>query len=67
MNNKCTYSNAKVDRICEMLGKVIAYLIVITMCIGICYGGAWLAIKIYRCIENLLYAILFFAAVALGG
>lgn len=57
----------KSDRICEMLGKVIAYIIAITMCIGIVFAAVWLIQQIFRCIENILYAILFFAAVALGG
>ena len=67
MNNKCTYSNAKVDRICEMLGKVIAYIIAITVCISIVSAAVWGIQQIFHCIENLLQVILFFAAVALGG
>lgn len=57
----------KSDRICEMLGKVIAYIIAITMCIGIVFAAVWLIQQIFRCIENILFAVMFFAAVALGG
>lgn len=57
----------KSDRICEMLGKVIAYLITITVCIGIVSAAVWLIQQILHCIENILYAVLFCAAVALGG
>lgn len=57
----------KSDRICETLGKVIAYIIAITVCIGIVSAAVWGIQQIFRCIENILYAVLFFAAVALGG
>ena len=57
----------KLDRICETLGKVIAYIIAITVCIGIVSAVVWGIQQIFRCIENILYAVLFFAAVALGG
>lgn len=57
----------KSDRICEMIGKVIAYLIAITVCIDIVAVAVWLIQQILHCIENFLHAILFFAAVALGG
>lgn len=64
MNQK---QKTKTDRICETLGKVIAYLIAITVCIGIGYAAVWLIQQILHCIENILYAVLFFTAVALGG
>lgn len=31
------------------------------------YVAVWGIQQIFRCIENILYAVLFFAAVALGG
>lgn len=57
----------KSDRICEILGKVIVYIIAITVCIGILSAAVWGAQQIWHCIENILLAVLFFAAVALGG
>lgn len=57
----------KSDRTCEMLGKVIAYIIAITVCIGIVFAAIWLVQQILHCIENILHTILFFAAAALGG
>lgn len=57
----------KSDRICEMLGKVIVYIIAITVCVGIVSAAVLGIQQIFRCIENILCAVLFFAAVALGG
>lgn len=57
----------KSDRICEILGKVIVYIIAITVCIGILSATVWGIHQIFRCIENILLAVLFFVAVALGG
>lgn len=57
----------KSDRICETLGKVIAYIIAITVCIGIVSAAVWGIQQILHCIENILYAVLFFTTVALGG
>lgn len=57
----------KSDRICEILGKVIAYIIAITVCIGILSAAVWGIQQIFHCIKNILLAVLFFAAVALGG
>lgn len=57
----------KSDRVCELIGKGIAYLIVTVVCIGILSAAVWGIHHIFRCIENILYAVLFFAAVALGG
>lgn len=57
----------KSDRICEILGKVIVYIIAITVCIGILSAAVWGIQQIFHCIENILQVILFFAAVALGG
>ena len=59
--------HTKSDRICETIGKGIAYLIVTVVCIGILSAAIWGIHQIFRCIENILFAVVFFAAVALGG
>lgn len=57
----------KSDRVCETIGKGIAYIIAITVCIGIVSAAVWGIQQIFCCIEDILFAVIFFAAVALGG
>lgn len=59
--------HTKSDRVCELLGKAIAYFIVTVVCIGILSAAVWGIQQIFRCMENILFAVIFFAAVALGG
>lgn len=44
-----------------------SFAIAITALFGIGCAAVWGIQQIFRCIENILYAVLFFAAVALGG
>ncbi len=55
------------DKFVSAVKDCFPVVITVATLYAFCYGGAWLGIKIWHCIENLLHAILFFAAVALGG
>lgn len=45
----------------------VSVTIAITALFGIGCAAVWGIQQIFRCIENILYTVLFFAAVALGG
>lgn len=51
------------DHKAEIIGQFLVWLAVALFLLG----AVWVILQAVRCIENLLHAILFFAAVALGG
>lgn len=48
----------------EKLKDICAYLLTIALFL---LGTVWVILQAVRCIENILFAVMFFAAVALGG
>lgn len=55
--------HTKSDRAAEIIGQVLVWIVI---ALFLC-GAVWVILQAVRCIENILYAVLFFAAVALGG
>lgn len=53
--------------IAKIIGSLLVWMSVALLVFGIGYAAVWGIHHIFRCIENILYAVLFFAAVALGG
>lgn len=49
----------------EKLKDICAYLLAV-LALFLC-GAVWVILQAVRCIENILFAVMFFAAVALGG
>lgn len=55
------------EKYMDAVKDCFSFAIAIAALLGIGYAAVWLIQQIFRCIENILYAVLFFAAVALGG
>lgn len=55
------------EKYMDAVKDCLSVTIAIAALLGIGYAAVWLIQQIFRCIENILYAVLFFAAVALGG
>lgn len=51
------------DRTAEIIGQVLVWLAAALFLLG----AVWVILQAVRCIENILFAVMFFAAVALGG
>lgn len=51
------------DRTAEIIGQFLVWLAVALFLLG----AVWVILQAVRCIENILFAVMFFAAVALGG
>lgn len=51
------------DRTAEIIGQVLVWLAIALFLLG----AVWVILQAVRCIENILFAVIFFAAVALGG
>ncbi len=51
------------DRTAEIIGQVLVCLAAALFLLG----TVWVIRQAVRCIENILFAVMFFAAVALGG
>lgn len=55
--------HTKSDRTAEIIGQVLVWLAIALFLLG----AVWVILQAVRCIENILFAVIFFAAVALGG
>ncbi len=55
--------HTKSDRTAEIIGQVLVWLAIALFLLG----AVWVILQAVRCIENILFAVMFFAAVALGG
>lgn len=55
------------EKYMDAVKDCLSVAIAIAALLGIGYAAVWLVQQILHCIENILYAVLFFAAVALGG
>lgn len=51
------------DRTAEIIGQVLVWLAIALFLLG----AVWVIRQAVRCIENILFAVIFFAVVALGG